>query len=89
MTVKRYGIILIGSTRAAIEAEEQAKKERLHVRIVPTPGRIIATCGFSLKYEIVEETAVKNMLQRLHIFWSSVYHAEQQGIQVAYKKQDE
>ena len=55
MTIERYGVALLKNTRDAMVIEERAKKEGLAVRIIPTPSKIYASCGFSLKYELNEE----------------------------------
>ena len=59
MTTERYGVALLKNTRDAMVIEERAKKEGLAVRIIPTPSKIYASCGFSLKYELSEEVSLK------------------------------
>jgi hypothetical protein len=41
-----------------MKAEEIAKEAQLAVRIIPTPEKIHASCGFSLKYPLKEEEAL-------------------------------
>ena len=81
---KRYGIALIPSTRDAMKAETQAKAQHMQVRIIPTPGRIRANCGFSLRYELAEEQRVWQLLQQLHIACDGMYEVEQEGLQTTY-----
>ena len=83
---ERYGIILIQSTRDAMAAEEQAKARQLQVRIIPTPGRIQANCGFSLKYELAEEAQVLALLQQMHIAYDGLYEAVQTGLTAVYTR---
>lgn len=42
-----YGVALVPSTRQAMEGEKLAKAAGLAVRIIPTPGKLDASCGFS------------------------------------------
>ena len=44
-----YGVALVPSTRQAMEGEKLAKAAGLAVRIIPTPGKLDAACGFSLR----------------------------------------
>lgn len=81
---KRYGIALLPSTRDAMRAETQAKAQHMKVRIIPTPGRIRANCGFSLRYELVDEQRVLLLLEQLCITCDGMYEVEQEGLQTAY-----
>ncbi len=83
---ERYGIALIPSTRDAMAAEAQAQAAQLQVRIIPTPGRIQANCGFSLKYELAEEAQLLALLQQMHIACEGLYEAEQRGLAAAYTR---
>ena len=46
---ERYGLILFPETREAMTAEKEGRAHGLSVRIVPTPGKLVASCGFSLR----------------------------------------
>lgn len=67
-------------------AEDKAKELQLHVRIVPTPGKIYASCGFSLRYVLEEEQQLVAMLQDNGWSWDGLYHAAQEGLAVTYEK---
>lgn len=54
--MQTYGVALFYSTREAMKAEEIAKEAQLAVRIIPTPEKIHASCGFSLKYPWLKKT---------------------------------
>ncbi|KMO86612.1 hypothetical protein AB840_07340 [Megasphaera cerevisiae DSM 20462] len=87
--MERYGIALFFSTRDAMKAEEEAKKCHLRVRIIPTPGTLYASCGFSLKYEPAEETALQQLLRTCGLRGEGFYHAVKQGLAVSYEKAEE
>lgn len=67
-----------------MRAETQAKAQHMQVRIIPTPGRIRANCGFSLRYELVDEQRVLMLLEQLCITCDGMYEVEQEGLQTAY-----
>ncbi|MCH4167067.1 MAG: DUF3343 domain-containing protein [Megasphaera sp.] len=67
-------------------AEDIAKARHMHIRIVPTPGKIYASCGFSLKYPLEEEQELTNMLLENELSWDGLYHAAQEGLAVTYEK---
>lgn len=66
--------------------ETQAKAQHIQLRIIPTPGRIQANCGFSLKYELTEEMQVLALLRQMHIGCDGLYEAVQEGLAVAYTR---
>ena len=82
--METYGIALFYSTRDAMEMEEAAKGRHLPIRIIPTPGKIYASCGFSLKYSLEEETVLKALMQEKQIRCEGFYHAAQEGLNVTY-----
>ena len=85
MTTERYGVALLKNTRDAMVIEERAKKEGLAVRIIPTPSKIYASCGFSLKYELNEEGALKTLFEEM-LSCDGFYHAEKEGLSVTYRE---
>lgn len=89
MTVSEYGIALVPSTKQAIEGERLAKAAGLSVRIIPMPGKIDASCGFSLKYELNDEAALTDLLDQASVTWVALYRASRQGLAVSYTKTKE
>ena len=73
MAGETYGIALVPSTRQAMEGEALAKAAGLAVRIIPTPGKLDASCGFSL-------------LDEKGLAWAALYHACRRGLRVTYTK---
>ncbi|MDR2832573.1 MAG: DUF3343 domain-containing protein [Streptococcaceae bacterium] len=82
--IEHYGIILFPSTKMAMSAERLAKKADLKVRIISTPQKLRASCGFSLKYELSQEEALLDVLRINGIEIEGYYHACQQGLKVTY-----
>ncbi len=81
-----YGVALVPSTRQAMEGEKLAKAAGLAVRIIPTPGKLDASCGFSLRYELVDEAALTALLDDYGLAWVAFYHACRLGLAVTYTK---
>lgn len=81
-----YGVILFYSTQEAMKAEQLAKGNHLQVRIIPTPEKIFASCGFSLKYDLTEEAVVRQLFDDQGINYDTFYHADRQGLAVTYEK---
>ena len=86
MAVQEYGIVLVPSTREAIEGERLAKKAGLSVRFFPTPGQIDASRGVSLNYELNDEAALTALFDKEAVEWAALYHACRQGLSVSYTK---
>lgn len=83
--MQTYGVALFYSTREAMKVEEIAKKAQLAVRIIPTPERIHASCGFSLKYSLSEEAQLRELLDQSAIISEGFYHANQTGLKINYE----
>ena len=86
MAGETYGVALVPSTRQAMEGEQLAKAAGLAVRIIPTPGKLDASCGFSLRYELTDEAALTALLDAKGLAWVALYHACRQGLAVTYTK---
>lgn len=84
MASEIYGVALVPSTRQAMEGEKLAQAAGLTVRIIPTPGKLDASCGFSLRYELADEAALTALLDEAGLAWVALYHACRQGLTVTY-----
>ncbi|MCF1586177.1 DUF3343 domain-containing protein [Tetragenococcus koreensis] len=82
--MQTYGVALFYSTREAMKAEEIAKEAQLAVRIIPTPEKIHASCGFSLKYPLAEEDALISLLASAKIASEGFYHGTRDGLKTEY-----
>lgn len=86
--METYGIVLFYNTKDAMQAEAEARRRQIKARIVPTPGKIYASCGFSLRYDLEEEGALTAMLAQCGLSCESLYHAARDGLKVSYEKQE-
>lgn len=86
--MERYGIVLFYHTKDAMQAEAEAKKRGIKARIIPTPGKIYASCGFSLRYDLEEEAALTALLSQCGLRCEALYHAVRKGLQAAYEKRE-
>ena len=86
--METYGIALFYNTKDAMQAEAEARRCQIKARIVPTPGKIFASCGFSLRYDLEEEGALAALLAQCGLSCESLYHAARDGLKVSYEKQE-
>jgi hypothetical protein len=84
--MERYGLILFPETREAMMAEKEGRAHGFAVRIVPTPGKLVASCGFSLRYELSGEEVLYHFLQDLSVRTDGWYHATRQGLSTEYER---
>lgn len=84
--MEAYGIILFYSTQDAMEVEDATKERHMKIRIIPTPEKIYASCGFSLKYSLEEERALAALLHEKKIQCEGFYHAMKEGLIVTYEQ---
>ncbi|MEN6316539.1 MAG: DUF3343 domain-containing protein [Veillonellales bacterium] len=84
--MERYGVALFYSTQDAMEMEAATKERQMKIRIIPTPEKIYASCGFSLKYTLGDEGALAALLQEKKIQCEGFYHARQEGLTVTYEQ---
>ena len=83
---ERYGLILFPETREAMTAEKEGRAHGLSVRIVPTPGKLVASCGFSLRYDLTGEDELYQFLQHLSVRTDGWYPASRQGLRTDYER---
>lgn len=79
--MQTYGVALFYSTREAMKAEEIAKEAQLAVRIIPTPEKIHASCGFSLKYPLAEEDMLRSLLTEAMIASEGFLSCRPRGVE--------
>lgn len=87
--MSEFGVALFYSTHEAMKAEKAAKEAQLKARIIPTPEKIYASCGFSLRYPLENETALLNLLEAEDIHSEGFYHGRQTGLKTEYTKREE
>lgn len=85
--METYGIALFYNTKDAMQAEAEAKRHHIKARIVPTPGKIYASCGFSLRYDLDAEEALTVLLAQRGLPFERLYHAVRDGLKVSYEQQ--
>lgn len=84
--MKEYGVLLFNSTHYAMEAEKYLKEASLPAKIISTPEKIKASCGFSLKYNIDFEEEIIRLLDDKKLLYDGFYHASGKGLNIDYRK---
>lgn len=87
--MQTYGIMLFYSTREAMEAEKILKEAQQSVRIIPTPETIHASCGFSLKYQLEDESQIVSLVDSHQIVREGIYTAQREGLKTTYQIREE
>lgn len=83
--MEQYGIALLYNTRDAMAAEKAAKEKALRARIIGTPGKIKATCGFCLKYDLADEKALYQVIAQGKWRTEGFFHVRQEGLAITYE----
>ncbi|MGM0216364.1 DUF3343 domain-containing protein [Enterococcus sp. AZ109] len=87
--MQTYGVTLFYSTHEAMKAEKLAKEAQLKVRIIPTPEKIHASCGFSLKFELAEEGQLRELLKEGNVKSEGFYHVTRVGLKTDYELRED
>lgn len=87
--MQEYGVVLFYSTHEAMKAEKLAKEAQLKVRIIPTPEKIHASCGFSLKYELTEEAQLCGLLLSAEVKAEGFYRVKREGLKTDYELRED
>ena len=83
--MKTYGIVLFFSTQAAMKAERLAQQEHFQARIIPTPEKIHASCGFFFYITLEEEAAIRELFTAEQVAYENFYHVKRDGLAVTYE----
>lgn len=84
--MKEYGVLLFTSTKHAMKAEKILKEKQIPAKIIATPEKIKASCGFSLKYQLPEEADILSFLRTEDVLFEGYYHATGKGLNISYRK---
>ncbi|MGM0240764.1 DUF3343 domain-containing protein [Enterococcus sp. AZ103] len=87
--MEKFGVALFYSTHEAMKAEKIAKEAQLQARIIPTPEKIYASCGFSLKYPLENHQLLDALLKQAEVKSEGYYIGEQEGLKATYQKREE
>lgn len=79
-----YGVLVFETTHLAMLAEKQVKEQKIAARIIPTPEKIKASCGFALKYQLEDEKELLSLLTKQDIAIEGCYHAQGLGLKMNY-----
>lgn len=79
-----YGLVVFDSTHEAIKTETLAKDNHYHARLIGTPGKIVAGCGLSLRYELADTDRLRKLLDSNNVDYKGFYHALRDGIKSSY-----
>lgn len=84
--MENYGIITFNSASVAMRAENYFKQITTLVRIIPTPQKLAAKCGFSLKYDLSYEKELLNLLKSNNFDYDKNYHVSKENFTFDYEE---
>ncbi|MDR0879657.1 MAG: DUF3343 domain-containing protein [Clostridioides sp.] len=67
-------IISFNSTHHAMRSEKLLQNTEIHIKILPTPREISASCGLSIMFSIEDIDLVKKTLDDSEIDFKGIYH---------------
>lgn len=62
--MQTFLLMAFESTHDAIKAETGAKRAGLAARLIPVPPEVSAGCGLSLRGEVTDEAALREILEQ-------------------------
>jgi len=60
--VTQYGVVLFYINSAVMRAEKLLLKEKLPIKLIPTPREFSSDCGIALRFEWAQQEQVKSLL---------------------------
>ena len=58
----QYGVVLFYINSAVMRAEKLLLKEKLPIKLIPTPREFSSDCGIALRFEWAQQEQVKSLL---------------------------
>jgi hypothetical protein len=68
-----YGVILFHTTSAVLRAEKLLLKEKLSIKLVPTPRQFSSDCGIALRFDWSHREAVSSILAGAKVEFDSIH----------------
>lgn len=75
-----FNLVAFNSTHSAIRAEKELIASGISVRIIPVPREITANCGISIKVNLGDLKAVREILDNNNIDVSGYYYVKKIGL---------
>jgi len=65
--------MLFYSTSSALQAEKLLKREGVATKLIPVPRHLSSDCGISLRFDGLEETRVRVILEKGQVEIQGIY----------------
>jgi hypothetical protein len=69
----KYGIVLFHTTSAVMRAEKLLLKERVSIKLIPTPREFSSDCGIALRFEWNQHEQVKSVLNNADVEIAAIH----------------
>lgn len=84
--IDNFYVISFNSTHHAIKAEKLLKEHNLNIRMMPTPREITASCGLSIRFEVVDLEEVEDIIKNEDLAIKGKYEIKREdGVRTAKK----
>ena len=74
--VLKYGVVLFHTSSAALRAEKILRREKLPIKMIPTPRQFSSDCGVALRFEWRSEMRTRTLLESARVEIASVRELE-------------
>jgi hypothetical protein len=69
----KFGVVLFGTSSAAMQAEAILMNAKLEIKLIPTPRELSSDCGISLRFNWDQKKEVESELERLHVDFAGIH----------------
>ncbi len=69
----QHSVMLFYSTSSALQAEKLLKREGIATKLIPVPRHLSSDCGISLRFDGLEETRVRVILEKGQVEIQGIY----------------
>ncbi len=68
-----YGVVLFHTTSAVMKAEKLLIKQKIKIKLIPTPRQFSTDCGISLRFDWAQKAATESALELNQIETAGIY----------------
>ncbi len=67
-----YGVVIFYTSSAALRAEKVLRREKLTIKLIPTPREFSSDCGVALRFDRRQEARVRELLEAARVEIGSI-----------------
>ena len=74
----RFGVVLFGTSSAAMQAEAILMKAKFEIKLIPTPRELSSDCGISLRFSWDQKSEVEKQLERARVDFTGIHPSSEE-----------